>query len=212
MKKFLAGLLTGLLVAALLATAVPALAGVNGQFRGYEIIKVLVNGKEVQSDVPAIMMGNRTMVPLRFVSEAMGANVVWDDTARQVEIEARILPTANKASIQSTIQDLAKRYRDRAAKINSNTSPSSEEVNKFITESSRDATRTISALASIAISPGEDWSKEGVQLALLNQAIASEWGFWNMYQTALRTGSFQAPKMQAAPMAFWKGLIEAQIK
>jgi hypothetical protein len=205
MKKFLAGLLVGLL----LATAMPALAA---QYQGYDIVKVLVNGKEVQSDIPAIMVNGRTMVPLRFVSEALGAKVTWDEANWQAQIEGKVFPPADKITIQSTIQDLAKRYRNRAAKISTNYSPSSDEANKFAAECAQDATRVISALASIAVSPDQDWSKEGVQLTLLNQAIASEWGFWNMYQTALRTGSFQAPKMQAAPMAFWKGLIETQIK
>lgn len=44
--------------------------------------KAYVNGKEVTLDVPAIIISGRTMVPLRFVSEAMGAIVEWDGERR----------------------------------------------------------------------------------------------------------------------------------
>lgn len=53
-------------------------ASVNGTFKGYSIINVKVNDKYINSDVPAISLEGRTMVPLRFVSESLGANVEWD--------------------------------------------------------------------------------------------------------------------------------------
>lgn len=37
-------------------------------------------------DVPAIIRDNRTMVPLRFISEFFGAIVSWDNSTRTVEI------------------------------------------------------------------------------------------------------------------------------
>ncbi|MCL2387630.1 MAG: stalk domain-containing protein [Defluviitaleaceae bacterium] len=37
-------------------------------------------------DVPAQIINNRTMVPLRFISEFFGAVVTWDDTTRTVQI------------------------------------------------------------------------------------------------------------------------------
>jgi chitodextrinase len=205
MKKFLVGLLVGLL----LATATPALAG---QYQGYKTVKVLVNGIEYAYDVPPLIIDGRMMVPLRFISQALGAKVDWDPINGQAQIEGQVYSPADRATIQSTIQDLAKRYLARAAKISSNYSPTSNEVSKFTTECTQDANSVVSALASIAISPGQDWSQEGVQLSLLNQAIASEWGFWNMYQQALSTGVYEAPKMQAAPMAYWKGLVQVLLK
>lgn len=45
-----------------------------------------VNGRAVILDVPALMVGGRILVPLRFVSEAMGAQVTWNDQARTVYI------------------------------------------------------------------------------------------------------------------------------
>ncbi len=40
-------------------------------------------------DVPATIIKGRTMVPLRFVSEAMGARVYWDEAARRIKITPR---------------------------------------------------------------------------------------------------------------------------
>lgn len=45
-----------------------------------------VNGRDVQLDVPAIVMSGTTMVPLRFVGEALGADVTWNAATRTVEI------------------------------------------------------------------------------------------------------------------------------
>ncbi len=45
-----------------------------------------VNGRAVILDVPALIVGGRTLVPLRFVSETMGAQVNWDDRTRTVYI------------------------------------------------------------------------------------------------------------------------------
>jgi beta-lactamase superfamily II metal-dependent hydrolase len=44
------------------------------------------NGLGVKLDVPAKLVQNRTMVPLRFVSEALGGSVSWDPTACKVTI------------------------------------------------------------------------------------------------------------------------------
>src|SRR5213083_559402 len=41
-----------------------------------------VNGKSVFLDVPAMILGGSTMVPLRFVSETLGANVAWNSESQ----------------------------------------------------------------------------------------------------------------------------------
>ncbi|HHV17283.1 MAG TPA: copper amine oxidase N-terminal domain-containing protein, partial [Thermoanaerobacterales bacterium] len=52
-------------------------------------ISVVVNGREVHfpDQVPYINKDNRTMVPVRFVSESLGAKVDWDNNNRMVIIE-----------------------------------------------------------------------------------------------------------------------------
>ena len=45
-----------------------------------------VNGKQVTLDVPAQEINGHTMVPLRFLGEALGGTVKWDDVTRTVTI------------------------------------------------------------------------------------------------------------------------------
>lgn len=48
---------------------------------------VKVDGKDVELDVPATIIENRTYVPLRFISETMGYEVKWDAETRTVIIK-----------------------------------------------------------------------------------------------------------------------------
>jgi N-acetylmuramoyl-L-alanine amidase len=48
--------------------------------------KALVDGDEVLLDVPAKIVNNRTMVPLRFLGETLGAKVSWNNDLRRVII------------------------------------------------------------------------------------------------------------------------------
>ena len=45
-----------------------------------------VNGEAHVLDVPPQIIGGRTLVPVRFVSESMGAKVTWDDVNKNVII------------------------------------------------------------------------------------------------------------------------------
>jgi len=45
-----------------------------------------VNGKEVALDVAPYIVNGRTLVPIRFISETFGAEVVWDGTTKTVTI------------------------------------------------------------------------------------------------------------------------------
>ncbi|HET6384965.1 MAG TPA: copper amine oxidase N-terminal domain-containing protein [Armatimonadota bacterium] len=45
-----------------------------------------VNGSPVSLDIPAMMIGGRVMVPLRFISEALGADVRWINATQTVMI------------------------------------------------------------------------------------------------------------------------------
>jgi hypothetical protein len=45
-----------------------------------------VNGNARTLDVPAMLVENRTLVPLRFISESLGASVQWSGELRRVDI------------------------------------------------------------------------------------------------------------------------------
>jgi hypothetical protein len=48
----------------------------------------IIDGKTLFLDVPADTIGGRTMVPLRFVSEALGADVKWDGPTKTVKLSS----------------------------------------------------------------------------------------------------------------------------
>lgn len=48
-----------------------------------------VNGQTVHLDTPAMIVNGSTMVPLRFVSEALGAYVNWSESTQTVTITTR---------------------------------------------------------------------------------------------------------------------------
>ena len=56
----------------------------------YPEITVTVNGSRIASDVkPYIDSNDRTMVPIRFIAEALGSEVGWDQETREVTVKRR---------------------------------------------------------------------------------------------------------------------------
>jgi hypothetical protein len=51
--------------------------------------QAMVNGQPAPMDVPAMLVGGRTMVPLRFVSQALGAQVFWNAATATVAIASQ---------------------------------------------------------------------------------------------------------------------------
>lgn len=84
MKKLLALLVAVTLI--LLPISASSVSAPWGTYRGYPIAKVSVDGQEVSLDIPAFIDDGRTLVPLRFVTEAMGATVDWDESKHIVSI------------------------------------------------------------------------------------------------------------------------------
>lgn len=52
-------------------------------------VKVFVNGQELKADQGATIIDGRTLVPLRAIFEALGADVEWDDVTKSVEARKR---------------------------------------------------------------------------------------------------------------------------
>ena len=55
-----------------------------------------VNGKDVTLDVPAKLISDRTLVPVRFISESLGAKVDWDNDTQTVIITTEENTTSKK--------------------------------------------------------------------------------------------------------------------
>ncbi|MCD6107236.1 MAG: copper amine oxidase N-terminal domain-containing protein, partial [Caldisericaceae bacterium] len=45
-----------------------------------------VSGKKVLLDSPPLIVKGRTMVPLRFIAETLGAEVTWDEATKSITI------------------------------------------------------------------------------------------------------------------------------
>jgi len=50
------------------------------------LLDASIDGRDVHLDVPATLVGGSTMVPLRFVSESLGASVKWNDQDQEADI------------------------------------------------------------------------------------------------------------------------------
>ncbi|MCS5695646.1 stalk domain-containing protein [Desulfofundulus thermocisternus] len=55
---------------------------------GNNPIRLVVNGQEIKPEVPPQIIHERVLVPARWVAEAMGAGVEWEEATRTVKIEA----------------------------------------------------------------------------------------------------------------------------
>lgn len=82
MRKIAYGLILTTVVMLATATAY----AVHQQYRGMPIVKVLVNGNPLRSDVPAVIVDGRTLMPVRAVAEALGADVQWDGELSTVHL------------------------------------------------------------------------------------------------------------------------------
>lgn len=73
-------------------TATLALAGTTVELK-IGSREALVNGRQLTLDVPARLIGGRTFVPLRFIGQALGARVEWDEASRTASVKIDQIPT-----------------------------------------------------------------------------------------------------------------------
>jgi hypothetical protein len=68
-------------------------------------VKIIINGREIASDCEPVIIDDRTYVPLKVVSENLGAQVTWKEETQQVIINwhtavTSFLPPAKPGEIQ----------------------------------------------------------------------------------------------------------------
>lgn len=76
---------------------------VSGTYQGFPQVGLLVNGKVLTSDVPPILINGRTMVPVRLVAQALGANVDFKNNT--VIISSGTSPAASGNTVTTTQSD-----------------------------------------------------------------------------------------------------------
>lgn len=79
MKKFIIGVVTGAVLASTVAIAASYVAEPA-------TFKVIVNGKEFNSEPPAVVVEGRTYLPLRAIGDALGVPVEWNADLNQAEV------------------------------------------------------------------------------------------------------------------------------
>ncbi|AOQ23819.1 hypothetical protein MTAT_14040 [Moorella thermoacetica] len=93
--------------------------------RAGENIRIFVNGQEVYSDVPPQVVEGRTMVPLRAVGEALGADVRWDDVLSSVIVTTNNAEESEKEQyviglkrVNALIQQLVTLQKSQTTNVN----------------------------------------------------------------------------------------------
>jgi hypothetical protein len=76
-------------VSALLVGISSAVLAADSTYKGYRIVNLVLNGKPLTSDVPAIIMDGRTLLPVRALSEALGTDVTWDGETYTASLNGR---------------------------------------------------------------------------------------------------------------------------
>ena len=79
MKKFIIGIIIGVIIASSFAIAASYVAEPAS-------FKVLVNGKEFTSEPPVMVINGSTYLPLRAMGDALGVPVNWNSELRQAEV------------------------------------------------------------------------------------------------------------------------------
>ena len=87
MLKRLKDFTIGMLIGSLLFGIIPTIANTVKTFVAEEAtFPILVNGKEVKLDMPAVTIEGRTYLPLRTLGNILGVKVDWNDEKGQAEI------------------------------------------------------------------------------------------------------------------------------
>jgi len=98
--------------------------------------KASVNGKEIILDVPPTVIKSRTLVPIRFISEALGAIVDWDAATRTITI--RIPDAINLkqklAEVREELAQLKETILEKAKEMQEKLEASQKEVSELKAE------------------------------------------------------------------------------
>jgi N-acetylmuramoyl-L-alanine amidase len=87
MKRFLSILMMGIVIFGMSISAfgenqkdnsLEVIDGMTAKKQQVKSVKLCVFGEDIATDVPAMLYKNRTLVPIRFVVEKLGAEIKWD--------------------------------------------------------------------------------------------------------------------------------------
>lgn len=109
-----------------------------------------INGNLTKLDVPATIINNRTIVPLRFISEAMQYDVQYDATNKQVLISSPAQALQNIQSVSVSAADNACRVEIKgAAAFTDYTTMSLTDPERFVVDMKRTAAEAQSVTPAV---------------------------------------------------------------
>lgn len=74
------------LIAVLAFTIIATATAINGTFKDFPVVNILVNGKRIQTEVPAVNFYGKTVLPVRDIAERFNAIVEWDENTWTVDL------------------------------------------------------------------------------------------------------------------------------
>ncbi len=83
-------------------------------YKGYNVVQVLVNGKALGGDVPAINVDGHVMMPVRAISEALGGKVDWDGATQSVLVDTASAAAATVNGKVISMADLNARLQEQS--------------------------------------------------------------------------------------------------
>ncbi|MEA1959732.1 MAG: stalk domain-containing protein [Bacillota bacterium] len=105
------------------------LIGFGNPVESSEAVRVFLNGQEVVSDVPPIIVSGRTMVPLRAISEGIGMHVEWDEVNRHVIITEEAVPVFKPIQDETiTIMGVAEASSEELRTLLNNNNPDAPDL------------------------------------------------------------------------------------
>lgn len=138
------------------------------------MVRVFIDGKVLESDVDPMIINNRTMVPLRAVSEGLGMDVQWDEVNHHVIITTKAsVPVSstpepeNIDSINIMGQSLASSTQLKELLMENNPAASEELVDLYLTIGSEYGIRGDIAFCQAAKETGW-WKYGGLVKAIQN--------------------------------------------
>jgi len=155
MKKLISGMVIGIFIS-LLAFNFTSYAETSSS-----VIRLIVNGVTLQDTLQPISFQNHVYVPAKTLSEALGANVTWDQTNNAIVVNS-LDKTINNPTTSTT------------PNVTSNTNSSTVKTNNSINNNQTNLAKTEKKEYLLLMKEAGDIGVEGLDILMQNNPTDSE--------------------------------------
>ena len=108
-RERLKGAAIGIIAMIIIMTSIPVFATVAQRAAtiNYNNIKIVLNGKAVQTENEPFIFDSRTYLPVRDVAEALGLNVDWDDRTKTASLSGKNGKYQTEADFLNSVEGAA---------------------------------------------------------------------------------------------------------